>query len=77
MIVRQGMRPIGIGLLIGIAASFALSNLLSSFLIGISAIDPVTFVAVPLLLAGVALVASIVPAHRASRIDPMRALRYE
>jgi len=62
---------------IGIAASFVITRLLSSLLFGISATDPLTFVAVAVFLSLVTLAASYIPARRAMRVDPMTALRYE
>ena len=76
-VVRQAMTLVGIGIVVGIGASLALSRVLSELLYETSATDPVTFVAIPLVLAVVALVASIIPAWRATRIEPAVALRYE
>jgi ABC-type antimicrobial peptide transport system permease subunit len=75
MVLREGMRTIALALAIGLAAAAATSRLLSSQLFGVSTADPVTFVAVPLLLAGVAAMACYLPARRASRVDPIVALR--
>ena len=75
MVVRQGMTTIVIALAIGLAASAATTRLLASQLYGVGARDPMTFAAVPLLLAAVALVACWIPARRASRVDPIVALR--
>jgi putative ABC transport system permease protein len=77
LVVLQGLRYSLLGAVIGVAAAAGASQLLSSSLFGVSARDPLTFVLVPLLLLAVAFVASAVPALAASRIDPMRALRYE
>jgi putative ABC transport system permease protein len=77
MVARQGMALAGVGLLIGIAAAFALTRWMSSLLYEVSATDPLTFALVPLLIAGVALGAILVPALRATRVDPMVALRHE
>jgi ABC-type antimicrobial peptide transport system permease subunit len=77
LILRQAMRPVVLGALIGIAGCAAVSQVLKSMLFGISAHDPVAFVAVPLVLLAVALVASYIPARRATKVDPMIALRYE
>jgi predicted permease len=77
LILRQAMRPVVIGALIGIAGCAAVSQILSSMLFGLSSHDPVAFVAVPLTLLLVALAASYIPARRATKVDPMVALRYE
>jgi putative ABC transport system permease protein len=77
LVVGQGFRLVVIGLAIGIVAALGLSRLMASLLFGVSPSDPATFLAVPAVLAAVALVASYVPARRATRVDPMRALRYE
>lgn len=77
LILGQGMRMALVGLLAGLAASFALTRLMKKLLYGVSPNDPLTFVAVVLMIFLVALIASYLPARRASRIDPMVALRYE
>jgi putative ABC transport system permease protein len=77
MIVRQAFTMIGAGQLIGFVGAFALTRVLTTFLFGISPEDPLTFVAVALLLGAVALAACAVAARRALRIDPVTALRRE
>jgi len=77
LVVLQAVRLTLIGVVIGLAASFAASRLIASMLFDVSPTDIVTFVAVPVLLAVSALAASYLPALRATRIDPMVALRYE
>ena len=77
MITQQGMRLAAIGLGIGLVLSLALAKVLSSLLIGVSGYDVPTFILVPALLAAVALFASYLPARRATKVDPLVALRYE
>jgi putative ABC transport system permease protein len=77
MILGQGLRTIFIGVAIGIAGSLALTRTVESLLFGVTATDPLTFVGVTLLLVGAALLACYIPAQRATRVDPMVALRYE
>ena len=77
MILGQGMAVIGVGLVIGLAAAFGLVRLLRSFLFGVGEKDPFTFVAITLLLLFVALLACYIPARRATKVDPLEALRYE
>ncbi|HKV28134.1 MAG TPA: FtsX-like permease family protein, partial [Candidatus Acidoferrales bacterium] len=77
MVILQGAKLIVLGVAIGIAGALAVTRLMSALLFGVTATDPATYVAVAALLAVVALAACYIPARRASRVDPMVALRYE
>jgi ABC-type antimicrobial peptide transport system permease subunit len=77
MVVVEGMIPTLIGLIIGIAGALALGRVLATLIYGIQASDPLTFVAVSALLLMVALSASLIPAYRAARVEPIKALREE
>lgn len=77
LVLGQGMAVIGIGLVLGLASSFVLLRLMRSLLFGVGENDPLTFAAITLLLLFVALLACYVPARRATKVDPLIALRYE
>jgi ABC-type antimicrobial peptide transport system permease subunit len=77
MVVWQGMRLALVGVTLGLCAAFGLTRLIASFLFGVKSWDPTVFVAAPLLLIAVAMLAVWLPATRAARMDPMRALRTE
>ncbi len=77
MVILQGMRLALVGVAIGVAAAFGLARFMGSFLFGVRPWDPAAFIIVPIVLSAVALIAAWVPALRASRVDPMEALRHE
>jgi putative ABC transport system permease protein len=75
MVVRQGLILSFVGVAIGVAGALMVTRVLGALLFGVSALDPFTFAAVPLLLVVVAVAASYLPARRASRVDPLIAMR--
>ena len=77
LIVRQGIVLALVGLGIGLVASVAVTRVMSTFLFGVSAVDPAVFGGISLVLAAVAVAASVIPARRATKIDPMLALRFD
>jgi putative ABC transport system permease protein len=77
MIVGQGAKMALLGVAFGIAAALALTRLMSGMLFGVTPSDPLTFLTVSALLVGIALLACYIPARRATRVDPVVALRYE
>jgi ABC-type antimicrobial peptide transport system permease subunit len=77
MVMRQGIELTGAGVVLGLIGAAALTRVMASLLFGVSTTDLVTFSAVPIVLAVIALLASYVPARRATRVDPVVALREE
>ena len=77
MTVGQGLRLVLTGVAIGLAAAFILTRVMATLLFGVSPTDPLTFISISIVLIGVAVLASYIPALRATRVDPMFALRYQ
>jgi ABC-type antimicrobial peptide transport system permease subunit len=77
LVLREALQVTLLGMLLGVIAALALSRLMSSYVYGITATDPLTLSAASLLLFGVSLFASYLPAWRATRVNPISALRYE
>ena len=77
MVVFQGLKLALAGVVVGLLAAFGLTHLIASFLFGVRAWDPLVFILVPMILIGIALLAVLLPAMRACRVDPIRALRFE
>jgi putative ABC transport system permease protein len=77
MVIKQGMSLVLFGVVLGVAGAYAVTRTMQSLLFEVSTTDPVTFALVPLLLAIVGFVACYIPARRATKVDPLVALRYE
>ena len=77
MVVLEGMKPVAFGVVLGIAGAFALGRVLASLIFSVKPTDPATFLGAAVLLALISLLACMIPAYRATRVDPIAALRYE
>jgi ABC-type antimicrobial peptide transport system permease subunit len=77
LVLRHGMKLVLLGMVVGLPLALAVTQLMKSFLFGLPPIDPITFTVVPALLTSVGLIACYIPARRATKVDPLVALRYE
>jgi putative ABC transport system permease protein len=77
LVFKHGMLPLGIGLIVGLAASFAVNRMLKAELVEVSPSDPITLVVASAVLTVAALLGCLIPARRATRVDPVVALRHE
>lgn len=77
MVVRQGLTLAGVGLGAGLGAAFGLTRLLAALMFGVNVRDLTIFILISVILSGIALLASLIPARRATKVDPLIALRYE
>jgi putative ABC transport system permease protein len=77
MVVGETLRTVGVGVVVGVLAAAGGARLLRGLIYGVSATDPATFVAVPVIVVAVAVLAAAIPARRASRVDPVAVLRME
>jgi putative ABC transport system permease protein len=77
LLLRWALSLVTLGVIVGVLGSVAVTRLLSGFLFGIKSTDPLTFTVIPVLLGTIALLASYIPARRATKVDPIIALRYE
>jgi ABC-type antimicrobial peptide transport system permease subunit len=77
LVLKQGVLLTGIGVVGGLIAALILTRLMASLLFGVTSTDPVTYLGVSVLLAAVAIIATYIPARRATQVDPIKILRYE